>query len=179
MFYLRNVDDDFDGYHYLVWFYHQNSHKSYETIYVSFRDVSWVSANSCSMLGAIFDKLASSFNTIKILELANKNVKEILERNGFLAFLGYPKNHDYKGTTIQYLKLDPGHSRFFSKYIQDDLMSKTAMPQMSERLKKKFTEGIYEIFINAVMHSKTEYGIFTCGQFYTKKKEIRFMVADL
>ncbi|MBW2557677.1 MAG: hypothetical protein JRD69_02370 [Deltaproteobacteria bacterium] len=50
---------------------------------------------------------------------------------------------------------------------------------MSPGLQKKFRESIFEIFSNAVLHSKTEMGIFSCGQFFPKRDRLDFSVTDL
>ena len=178
MMQFKDINNDYNSYNYLVYFYHQNQSKAYETIDISFRNVNWIAANTCSMIGAIFQKLQDSFNTIRITDMDDK-LTNILSRNGFLAFLGYERIFDYRQTTIQYLKLYPRDSRYFSEYIREDLLGKEAMPVMSERLRKKITEGIYEIFINAAMHSDTKEGIFTCGQFFPRKNTIEFMITDL
>ena len=53
------------------------------------------------------------------------------------------------------------------------------MPVMSPGLLKKFRESIFEIFSNAVLHSRTEMGIFSCGQFFPRRHRLDFSVADL
>ncbi len=53
------------------------------------------------------------------------------------------------------------------------------IPSMSMGLLKKFRESIFEIFSNAVLHSKTEQGIFSCGQFFPARHRLDFSVADL
>lgn len=50
---------------------------------------------------------------------------------------------------------------------------------MSRGLLKKFRESIFEIFSNAVLHSRTRLGIFSCGQFFPKRDQLAFSVADL
>ena len=50
---------------------------------------------------------------------------------------------------------------------------------MSSGLLKKFRESIFEIFSNAVLHSQTEMGIFSCGQFFPKRNRLDFSIADL
>ena len=50
---------------------------------------------------------------------------------------------------------------------------------MSPGLLKKFRESIFEILSNAVIHSKTELGIFSCGQFFPKYHRLDFSIADL
>ncbi len=50
---------------------------------------------------------------------------------------------------------------------------------MSSGLLKRFRESIFEIFSNAVWHSRTQLGIFSCGQFFPTKGLLNFTVADL
>lgn len=50
---------------------------------------------------------------------------------------------------------------------------------MSRGLSKRFRESIFEIFSNAVLHSDTELGVFSCGQFFPNKEKLDFMVVDL
>lgn len=52
------------------------------------------------------------------------------------------------------------------------------MPKMSNAAKNAIAEGIYEIFVNAQMHSQTK-SIFTCGQFFPKKNKIEFTITDI
>lgn len=59
----------------------------------------------------------------------------------------------------------------------NELLSRSDLPSMTDGLKKKIAESIYEIFVNAQMHSGTEY-IYTCGQFYPKKHVIEFTIVD-
>lgn len=176
---FENIKNDFRSYNFLVEFYRQNKDKSYQTIDISFGKVSFIAANTCSIIGAIFQKLQNSFNEIRLFHFNNDKVKKTLQRNGFLSFFGFPRISDNYHSTMQYLKLFPNHSRFFSEYIREELMGKKELPGMSNRLKKKITEGIYEIFINAAMHSKTNEGIFTCGQFFNVERKIEFTITDL
>ena len=175
---FENINNDYNSYKFLIDFYQKNKNKSYQTIDISFGNVDWIAANTCAIIGAIFHKLQRSFNAVRIFNFKGK-VEDILKRNGFLAFLGYPRIPDFKQTTIQYLKLSPRDHRYFSKYIHDDLLGRQEMPTMSERLKRKISEGIYEIFVNAVMHSDTKERIFTCGQHFPRKNTLEFMITDL
>ena len=44
-------------------------------------------------------------------------------------------------------------------------------------VKEKIVEAIYEIFVNAQIHSETK-AIYTCGQFYPLKNKIEFTLVD-
>lgn len=175
---FQNFNNDYLSYQFLINFYHQNKDKFLEPIDISFKKVNWFAGNSCSIVGAILEKLKNNLNEIRLLNL-KPNQLDILQRNDFLSFFGFEKKEDYNYTTIKYLKLQPKDSRYFNEYVTNELLDREVMPQMSSALKKKIMEGIHEIFANAKMHSETKEGIFTCGQFFPNKHQIEFMITDL
>ncbi len=170
---INNIQNDFDSYNQLVNLYAQNKNSMFTGINVNLSG--WFSANICSMLGAILTKFQDDLNMVGIDAGDSKN---ILERNGFLSFFGHEKVPDYNNTTIPYKVLSIKDDRYFHNYVFREFIGKLALLNMTNALKKKLTESIYEIFINAKMHSKTE-KIFVCGQFFPKKHKIEFMITDI
>ncbi|MCK5202187.1 MAG: ATP-binding protein [Spirochaetales bacterium] len=169
---ISNIENTFESYRKLISLYTENKEKWIEDIDITISG--WFSANICSMLGAILTKLQNELNTVTI---DAKDSKDILERNGFLAFFGQKRVFDYQDTTIPYQVLSTEDDRFFNNYVFKEFVSKAELPKMTRVLKNKLTESIYEIFINAKMHSGTS-KIFVCGQFFPKKKKIEFMITD-
>ena len=127
-------------------------------------------------LGGVLDKL--DFTASINVSSKNEAILSILKKNGFLANYGYEKNPDVNNTTIQYLKLRASDSRYFNSYVMNELLSRSDLPKMSDSLKKKIAESIYEIFVNAQIHSKSDY-IYTCGQFFPHKEKIEFTIVDM
>jgi len=115
------------------------------------------------------------------LKLANipDNVSQILSRNGFLSHYGRDTLPDRWGTTIPYRRFEAKDDRYFAGYIEAEFVHRSEMPQMSQGLLKKFRESVFEIFSNAVIHSQTKLGIFSCGQYFPKRNRLDFAVADL
>lgn len=91
---------------------------------------------------------------------------------------GWPRIRDTYSSTIEYKRFEPKDDRYFAEYIEKHLIGK-GIPEMSPGLLKKFRESIYEIFSNAVIHSQTSLGIFSCGQYFHRKHRLDFSVADL
>lgn len=58
-------------------------------------------------------------------------------------------------------------------------MHRPEIPEMSSELLKKLSESISEIFENAIYHSRSKLGIFSCGQFFPAKEQLDFTVVDL
>ena len=173
---LNNISPNIDGYEKLVSFYQTNNSKFLSTISVSFRN--WFSANLCAPLGAILDKLEKDeLVSVKFVELPHK-IQNILQRNEFLSYYGFERLIDSNHTVIRYLKLQPSDSRYFNDYIAKYLINHHEMPDLSSALKRKITESIYEMFVNAQIHSNTDF-IYTCGQFFPAKHSIWFTITDL
>lgn len=171
---LRNIDTSFYSYDQFSNLYHELKKISFDSICICLQD--WFGANMSAVLAGILDAVSST-NEIKITSNRPK-ILTILKKNRFLSNYGYQTECDINNTTIPFLKLKPQESRFFNDYVMKDLLRKDALPEMSLQLKKKIAESIYEIFVNAQMHSGSEY-IYTCGQFFPNKHKIEFTIVDM
>jgi hypothetical protein len=170
---LWGINNSSHSYQQLIDLYQGIKDFTFSDITIQLED--WFAANMSAALGGILDKLAS-MNDI-IIQSSNAKVVSILQKNGFLAHFGYEKLFDSYFTTIPYLKLKRQESRFFHGYVMEELLSKSGLPAMTDQLKRKIAESIYEIFVNAQIHSETEY-IYTCGQFFPQKQKIEFTIVD-
>jgi hypothetical protein len=173
-FTLRNIDTSYDCYLQMISLYHENKDNFLDEIQLSFEQ--WFGANMCSALGGVLDKLVDGFNTIKLGTIP-QSIKTIIQKNDFLSYYGHDRIHDTHNTTIKYLKLKPTDGRYFHGYVVNELLLRPELPSMSTALKKKITESIYEIFVNAQIHSETNF-IYTCGQFYPGRHKIEFTITD-
>ncbi len=175
---LNNIRSDYDGFSSLIRLFAETSECEFEVIEIDMSKVFWFDANMCAPLGAI---LYSVSRNVNIVELVNfrKDVESILSKNGFLSAYGRKQRQDTYGTTIEYKKFDTYDGRYFGNYIEVGLIKRKGIPRMSIGLLKKFRESIFEIFNNAVTHSETQLGIFSCGQVFPKKNRIDFSIADL
>lgn len=78
-----------------------------------------------------------------------------------------------------YQRFDIEDDRYFSNYIEKGLVNRQEIPNMSSGLHKQFYQSILEIFNNAVVHSKSKLGVFSCGQYFPQRNRLAFSVADL
>ena len=141
-------------------------------------ETTWFDADMCAALGAILYRLSENMNTVKLKNI-RPDVEKILSKNGFLSYYGRENIPDLWGTTIPYQRFDVKDDRYFAGYMETELIHRSEMPVMSQGLLKKFRESIFEIFNNAVVHSRTKQGIFSCGQFFPKRHRLDFSVTDL
>lgn len=178
IFPLHAIHNELSGFEELLRFHKETEECFTENVAVDMSNTDWFDADMCAPFGAILYKLGESLNSIEFHGFQEK-VHEILLKNGFLSYYGHSKAPDKWATTIPYHRFDAKDDRYFASYIEAKLMHRAEIPNMSAGLQKKFRESIFEIFSNAVTHSQTKLGIFTCGQFYPKRHEINFAVADL
>ena len=172
---LNYIKNTFESYQKLISFYNEHKDKLFETIPLSI-DI-WFDANMCSALGCLLDKLTENFNTIDI-QYINPRIETILLKNDFLSYFGRQRIVDQYHTTIRYIKLNPTDGKYFNSYIVNELIARAELPRMSAMVKQKMAEAIYEIFVNAQMHSETKH-IYTCGQFFPSKNIIEFSITDI
>lgn len=175
IFTLSNIHNDLASYNQLIKLYQEHKNDLFETIDIQMRH--WFDANLCAVLGGILDKIKNDgLNDINFIYIG-ESIKTILQKNSFLSFYGYDKAYDTNHTTIEYTKLKPSDNRFFNQYLEKKLISRTEFPNMSDAVHEKISESIQEMFINAQMHSETEF-IYTCGQFFPRENKLNFTIAD-
>jgi hypothetical protein len=174
---LHEIRSDYDGFSILNNLATQTGECFLDDVEIDMQYTTWMDANMCAPLGAILYRVGRDLNTVKVTNIPN-NVKVILAKNGFLCNYGWTRREDTYGSTIEYKRFEPKDDRYFAEYIEKHLIGK-GIPAMSSGLLKKFRESIYEIFSNAVIHSQTKQGIFSCGQYYYRNHRLDFSVTDL
>lgn len=175
---LPQIRHDQAGFEALVHFAKLTEECFFDVVEVDLSTTTWLDADMCAALGAILYRLNSHMNTVD-LSNAGEKLEQILSKNGFLSHYGRQPVSDRWGTTIAYQRFEVRDDRYFAGYIENELIQRSEMPAMTDALKKKFRESIFEIFSNAVLHSRTQLGIFSCGQYYPKRQRLDFSVADL
>ena len=175
---LADIHNNQSGLEELVRLWAQTKDCLLDVIEIDMSATSWFDADMCAAFGAILYRLGEDLNTVKLANI-RLGVENILSKNGFLSHYGGKKIPDRWGTTIPYQRFDVKDDRYFADYIENELIHRSEIPAMSSGLLKKFRESIFEIFSNAVLHSHSKLGIFSCGQFFPKRDRLDFSVADL
>jgi len=171
---LSSINNTYESYQKLISFYNANKDKLFDDIHIELRQ--WFSANMSAALGAVLDLLAGHINDIYFDYIA-PDTEKVLLKNEFLSYYGKQRIFDTNHTTIKYQKLKPSDGKYFKKYVIEELIGRNELPNMSVALKEKMVEAIYEIFVNAQIHSETDF-IYTCGQFFPTKNKIEFTIVD-
>lgn len=178
LIHLPSIGHDHAGFESLVRLNAETEDRFLDRIEIDMSQAGWFDADMCAPFGAILYRLSNKLNTIQLTNIQTK-VGQILSKNAFLSNYGRQKIPDTWGTTIPYQRFDVRDDRYFAAYIESEFVHRQEMPRMSGGLVKKFRESVFEIFSNAVGHSRTELGIFSCGQFFPSRRRLDFSVADL
>lgn len=171
---LNSINNTYSSYQDIILFYEAHKNKIFSNIHLSITN--FFAANMSAALGAILDLFSMNLNDIQFDHIAPE-IEKILSKNNFLAYFGKERIVDTNHTTIKYQKLKPSDGKYFKNYVIEELIGRTELPNMSAALKEKIVEAIYEIFVNAQIHSETKF-IYTCGQFFPKKNKIEFTIVD-
>lgn len=173
---LDGINNTFESYQSLISLYEGHKGKMFSDIHLEL--TYFFSANMCAALGAILDLFKAELNDVHF-DYISPRIETILQKNDFLTYYGRNRAIDTNNTTIRFQKLNINDGKFFKNYVIDELIEghKYDLPSMSQGVKAKIIEAIYEIFVNAQMHSESKF-IYTCGQFYPNKNSIEFTIVD-
>ncbi len=171
---LRDIENSFESYQRLITFYEESKNKSKINLVLE----SWFAANMAAALGAVLDIFLNELKDISFkFDQSNADIEAVLRKNDFLTYFGYERRKDSNNTTIPYQKLAPSETRAFHEYLVNKFVKRSELPEMSEVLTREVTKSIYEIFVNAQMHSETRF-IYSCGQYFPKKNDLEFTIVD-
>ncbi|MBK9257354.1 MAG: ATP-binding protein [Saprospiraceae bacterium] len=173
---LTSINNTFESYQKLITFYENNKNQFFDEIHLNL--FNFFAANMSAALGAVLDKFTSNLNRVYFDNISSQ-IEAILLKNDFLTYYGKQRAIDHNKTTIKFQKLKPTDGKYFKNYVIEELIEghMADLPKMSQGVKEKMVEGIYEIFVNAQIHSKSDF-IYTCGQFYPIKNKIEFTIVD-
>jgi len=150
-----------------------------ESVTFNFSDTLWFEANLSAVFGAIIELLKNSNKTIYVSDISPQ-ISDVLQRNQFLCDFGALPIYDRFDTIVQYNTFSPSADSAFLNYIKDELLSKRDFPRHSQKLGKKISESIFELYENARTHGRCR-KIHTCGQYYPNKtpKRLDITIVDM
>jgi hypothetical protein len=164
------------GFEQLAVLHHAAGDMCFGEVEFDFKHCTWFDANMAAPFGAILAEITSGLNDVKLLHVPEP-IRLILSKNAFLRAHGHPLAYDIHGTVVPYQRFQLNEDRSFTEYVIRYTRGK-GIPAMTDNLRRRFHESIGEIFANATLHSRSEAGVFCCGQYFPKKKHFDFCMAD-
>lgn len=190
---LSNVQDSLDGFAELADLHGMMCGYNSCSLKIDMSQTNWFDANMCAVLGAIIHISTRKNGNIVSLVGIKTEVLNALARNGFIQHYGDYSN--YYNTTVAYRRFDfreisplPGQAHtalqhpiidVFREHARAEFLRNPEIAGLSAPLFLHFSRNIFEMFDNAVVHSETVDGIFSCGQYFHSKKKLRFTIVDL
>lgn len=138
----------------------------------------WFDANLCSPLAATLLRARLRLNSFS-WQPPHGPVLGIWMKNGFGQFIDAHQLPDTYDTTIAYRRFSLGEEKPFITYVGRELLTPGRLPGVTEGAKRRLEGYFHEIFNNAVIHSASTSGVFTCGQHFPHKERLDFTVTDL
>ncbi|EOE05038.1 hypothetical protein Q9Q_02853 [Enterococcus faecalis EnGen0078] len=156
----------------------ENREKNKNNIALDFSNTSWIDAEATPFLGVLVQKLQDQNLNIYAKLPENKNVVQILEKNGFLSAYGLSKNKlaDVYGTTIPYSVLNSHNDSEIDEFLENRVF------KLIHKYIKKDEIEIIRDAINEISHNVKDHStqplLYFCGQFYPQKKYIALTLTD-
>ncbi|CRZ34603.1 hypothetical protein DFR55_101369 [Herbinix hemicellulosilytica] len=149
-----------------------------EIVFLDFSNLFWLDANLLPIIGACFEHRKSDL----IIKFREKQIRDSIKRiwgkNGFGKYFGIDYVDDEYNSVIAYKVFKGTDGKKFGKYIDEVLLTKSGLADMSDVLKKKISTNIQEIFGNAPMHGQCD-KVISCGQIYFSTNQLIFTIVNL
>lgn len=139
--------------------------------------------SACPFSHAIFTAFIGSLSVwaiysgkiIKYRVKKNSQLYKYFKRSGLYSFITGDIVNYTNGNTIPFRKVLMDDSEIID-YIDNIL--KLAPVKLSGNAEEILFKNIYEIFNNSIEHSNAKYGVYACGHWLPKIKELVFSVYD-
>jgi len=153
-------------------------------IEIDLSQVKWFDANLSASFLALSYYCDKMFNTK--IRVNQKNIPsdlDVLNRNGLVNKLNTDLNAscpiDDRLSTVQVEHFYDIDVNKFAKYIKNDLLSHRGLGNVNLGDKRTVNDSYMELFDNANTHGTDKHPLFTCGQYFSRKKELKFSMVDL
>lgn len=149
-----------------------------DDIEFNFSNCKFLKPNAVAFLGGLSRLLISKQRSVIFdwESFSNERVLKNLQQNGFAETFGYinPRNNS---TSIPYREDIALDMNKIMDYITNAWIGKNWV-HVSNKLRDSIAGRMWEIYTNAFEHSKTQIGVFTCGQYFFRNKDLILSVID-
>lgn len=109
-------------------------------------------------------------------ETVKKHISENLKQNGFM-YAFNAGEEPWQGNSIPYRQDLLENRDGLIQYLAQDWLGR-GWVHISDILRFFIVGRTFEIYANAFEHGKTDIGVFSCGQYFPKLKELNLTVVD-
>lgn len=175
-----NLDNNKRTYEQINELYELLEESENQKVIVNFKNVNFLSANLFAVLGACMSYTISNHGHKIYIADINRNIKELMCRNGFNKCFNWEAIEDKYNRCIRYSVFAAKTEQLeeFEKYLLIQIFQHQEIPTMSESYRDRIIDNFLEIFNNVIDHSMSS-SVFVCGQFFPKSKSLRFSIVDV
>ena len=173
---IHTIRSDYNGFSSIAKLVTDSCKLWFDSVRLDFSRCDFFEANMGAPLYVVIAKLRDALNDVTIENLS-EDTGRILKRNEFLSVFDMRVLQDTHQTTLPFKIFKRHANEQFNDYLET-YMTGRGIPAMSSALAKRFRQSLFEIFLNAAIHSESESGIFVCGQFFPHKHRLDFTIAD-
>lgn len=155
----------------------QQARSSEDDIEFDFGDCRFLRQNAVAFLGGLKALVESEGRAVHLdARTLQPDVHRNLARNGFLREFGQSVFLS-PGNSIPYRRdMNPGRNQLMEFMIKDWLGR--GWVQVSTNLALTIAGRMWEVYENAFEHSRSNVGVFSCGQHYPKLEQLQLTVVD-
>ncbi|WP_182200105.1 ATP-binding protein [Paraliobacillus salinarum] len=172
---IPTINDEIEDFIKLFNIYNESINLSHSEVLLDFSFCRFLRQNAVAFLGGVIRNLQKNNITVYLnLNILEKKVYTNLEQNGFISHF-FDETGPWTGNSIPYL--ESYNEDGINNYLEEKWLGRGWI-NISEDLKNAIVGKVYEIFANAYEHSKSEIGVFSCGQHYPSGNELKLTVVD-
>lgn len=146
-------------------------------VIIDFSKCFFLRQNAVAFLGGLIRLIQSRSIKLNInWDSIHKNIKMNLEQNGFM-YTFCENKEPWQGNSIPYREDKKQDKDGLVDYLGEKWLGRDWV-DISQKLQNVIVGTVWEIYANAFEHGQTEIGVFSCGQHYPKKKELKLTVID-
>jgi hypothetical protein len=178
---ITDIDTSNRGVAELLKFYAWAKRYTHASIELNISPCNSMDANLSALLLALIHKLKVE-NKLYVFLLLGDGMN-VFFRNGLVSHLKGDSNKnswgDDRQSTIPLTTFTVDQDDEFCHYLRNDFFRHRGLDGLKLSTKDNLTTQFEEIFTNVGQHAETSYPVFTCGQYFPEKRQLKFSLVDL
>ena len=173
---IRTINDDLKDFDRLfqIW---NKANQGQSEIILDFSKCYFLRQNAVAFIGGLIQSLRSQSKTVSIKwDTLHNNVATNLQQNGFMHVFNNDRE-SWDGNSIPYREDFNQDEDCLVYYLKEKWLGKGWI-NVGQDLQNLIVSRVYEIYANAFEHGQSNTGVFSCGQYYPKLRELKLTVVD-
>ena len=168
-----NIDED--SYRFFAKLQYDIYASKESNILLDFNPCNFIAPAFIAYLGALISLANKWEKKLELLSEQNKAIKNYFKHSGLYDYYSGTQSKSINKNSIPFTKVQPDDDMLI-EYIDNILQ--LAPINLTDACRDSLFKNIYEIFCNAMEHSQSTCGIYTCGHWMPKRNQLIFSVCD-